>query len=91
MYAGPPRSLCHRSGGADAFVEDVNDLTKSRLRKCSKKYLDLEFQDLLMAYGCMLAGNPMYQQYLGALAENGNLQSQVIIEHLLEIMKAWQI
>ncbi len=75
----------------DAFVEDVNDLTKSRLRKCSKKYLDLEFQDLLMAYGCMLAGNPMYQQYLGALAENGNLQSQVIIENLLEIMKAWQI
>lgn len=44
-----------------------------------------------MAYGCMLAGNPMYQQYLGALAENGNLQSQVIIENLLEIMKAWQI
>lgn len=75
----------------DAFVEDVNDLTKSRLRKCIKKYLDLEFQDLLMAYGCMLAGNPMYRQYLGALAEKGNLQSQVIIENLMEIMKEWQI
>lgn len=75
----------------DAFVEDVNDLTKNRLKKCVKKYLDADLEDLLLAYGCMLAGNPSYRQYLAVLAEKGNLQSQVIIENLLEIMKEWQI
>ena len=75
----------------EAFVEDVNDLTKNRLKKCVRKYLDADLENLLLAYGCMLAGNPSYQQYLIVLAEKGSLQSQVIMENLLEIMKEWQI
>lgn len=75
----------------DAFVEDVNDLTKSRLKKCIKKYLGSDYEELLLAYGCMIAGSPSYKQYVGELAEKGNLQSQVILENLLEIMKEWQI